>query len=104
MTCAGLPPGIPGGRVVDSAAGPWQASPPGRPWGCSSAGRAPRSHRGGQGFESPHLHHLPAPRHVAVRPAPRAVAIDIGQAAAYISPDDIDRDTGETVLRALLFA
>ena len=27
-------------------------------WGCSSAGRAPRSHRGGQGFESPHLHHL----------------------------------------------
>ena len=26
-------------------------------WGCSSAGRAPRSHRGGQGFESPHLHH-----------------------------------------------
>ena len=27
------------------------------PWGCSSAGRAPRSHRGGQGFESPHLHH-----------------------------------------------
>ena len=28
-----------------------------RPWGCSSAGRAPRSHRGGQGFESPHLHH-----------------------------------------------
>jgi hypothetical protein len=31
----------------------------GRSWGCSSAGRAPRSHRGGQGFESPHLHHLP---------------------------------------------
>ena len=29
----------------------------GWPWGCSSAGRAPRSHRGGQGFESPHLHH-----------------------------------------------
>src|SRR6478609_150869 len=29
------------------------------PWGCSSAGRAPRSHRGGQGFESPHLHHFP---------------------------------------------
>ncbi len=28
----------------------------GAPWGCSSAGRAPRSHRGGQGFESPHLH------------------------------------------------
>ena len=28
-------------------------------WGCSSAGRAPRSHRGGQGFESPHLHHFP---------------------------------------------
>ncbi len=24
--------------------------------GCSSAGRAPRSHRGGRGFESPHLH------------------------------------------------
>src|SRR4029079_16653738 len=31
-----------------------------RPWGCGSAGRAPRSHGGGQGFESPHLHHLPA--------------------------------------------
>jgi hypothetical protein len=30
------------------------------PWGCSSAGRAPRSHRGGQGFESPHLHHSPS--------------------------------------------
>ena len=28
------------------------------PWGCSSAGRAPRSHRGGQGFESPHLHQI----------------------------------------------
>ena len=28
-------------------------------WGCSSAGRAPRSHRGGQGFESPHLHQPP---------------------------------------------
>ena len=27
------------------------------PWGCSSAGRALRSHRRGQGFESPHLHH-----------------------------------------------
>ena len=31
---------------------------PAGPWGCSSAGRAPRSHRGGQGFESPHLHHI----------------------------------------------
>ena len=31
---------------------------PAGPWGCSSAGRAPRSHRGGQGFESPHLHHF----------------------------------------------
>lgn len=26
-------------------------------WGCSSAGRAPRSQRGGRGFEPPHLHH-----------------------------------------------
>ncbi len=26
-------------------------------WGCSSAGRASRSQRGGRGFESPHLHH-----------------------------------------------
>ena len=25
-------------------------------WGCSSAGRAPRSQRGGRGFESLHLH------------------------------------------------
>src|SRR5215212_8817376 len=42
--------------------GPSATCGPGaRPWGCSSAGRAPRSHRGGQGFESPHLHHLPSP-------------------------------------------
>lgn len=27
------------------------------PWGCSSAGRASRSQRGGRGFESHHLHH-----------------------------------------------
>lgn len=27
-----------------------------RAWGCSSAGRAPRSQRGGRGFEPPHLH------------------------------------------------
>ena len=28
-----------------------------RPWGCSSAGRAPAWHAGGRGFESPQLHH-----------------------------------------------
>ena len=28
-----------------------------RTWGGSSAGRAPRSHRGGQGFDPPPLHH-----------------------------------------------
>ena len=38
-----------------------RAASAGSRWGCSSAGRAPRSHRGGQGFESPHLHHLPHP-------------------------------------------
>ena len=27
-------------------------------WGVSSAGRAPRLHRGGQGFDPPTLHHL----------------------------------------------
>ena len=27
-------------------------------WGCSSVGRAPRSQRGGKGFESPQLHQL----------------------------------------------
>ena len=27
-------------------------------WGCSSAGRAPRSQRGGRRFESDHLHHF----------------------------------------------
>jgi hypothetical protein len=26
-------------------------------WACSSVGRAPRSQRGGQGFEPPHVHH-----------------------------------------------
>ena len=26
-------------------------------WGCSSAGRAPALHAGGQEFEPPHLHH-----------------------------------------------
>ena len=39
----------------EPVARPWTKR--GRSWGCSSAGRAPRSHRGGQGFESPHLHH-----------------------------------------------
>ncbi len=28
-------------------------------WGCSSAGRAPPLHGGGQGFESPQLHIVP---------------------------------------------
>lgn len=39
----------------------WSRCPSARAhrWGCSSAGRAPRSHRGGQGFESPHLHQFP---------------------------------------------
>jgi hypothetical protein len=27
-------------------------------WACSSVGRAPRSQRGGQGFEPPHVHHI----------------------------------------------
>ena len=31
-------------------------NPPGRLWGCSSAGRALASHVRGRGFESPHLH------------------------------------------------
>ena len=26
-------------------------------WGCSSAGRAPALHAGGQEFDPPHLHH-----------------------------------------------
>ena len=43
-------------RVLHFPAGPPDVSVR-IPWGCSSAGRAPRSHRGGQGFESPHLHH-----------------------------------------------
>ena len=29
-------------------------------WGCSSTGRAPPLHGGGQGFESPHLHQAPS--------------------------------------------
>ena len=28
-----------------------------RKWGCSSAGRAPALHAGGQEFDPPHLHH-----------------------------------------------
>ena len=28
------------------------------PWGCSSVGRAPEWHSGGQGFDSPQLHHF----------------------------------------------
>ena len=36
-------------------------------WGCSSAGRAPPLQGGGQGFESPHLHHaLTAPGRLTV--------------------------------------
>ena len=30
-------------------------------WGCGAAGSASRSHREGQGFESPHLHHQQGP-------------------------------------------
>ena len=30
---------------------------PANPWGCSSVGRAPALHAGGQGFDSPQLHH-----------------------------------------------
>lgn len=37
---------------------------PGADRGCSSAGRALRSHRRGQGFESPHLHHHFPPAHM----------------------------------------
>ncbi len=48
------------GRMVDSGTVPRPRRPE-RRWGCSSAGRAPRSHRGGQGFESPHLHQIPQP-------------------------------------------
>jgi hypothetical protein len=33
----------------------WPADAP-APWGCSSAGRAPEWHSGGQGFDSPQLH------------------------------------------------
>ena len=53
------------------------------PWGCSSAGRAPRSHRGGQGFESPHLHQHPRPRRAAsdgAGQAGRRAATDSGRA------------------------
>lgn len=46
----------------------WRHPPPIRilrvlPWGGSSAGRAPRSHRGGQGFDPPPLHHGKAGDH-----------------------------------------
>ena len=51
------------------------------PWGCSSAGRAPRSHRGGQGFESPHLHHRRLLTRV-VRAAPGMVRSSIARTAA----------------------
>ena len=30
---------------------------PSQVWGCSSAGRAPALHAGGQEFDPPHLHH-----------------------------------------------
>ena len=46
-----------GGRATLSPGDRPPARAIGLAWGCSSAGRAPRSHRGGQGFESPHLHH-----------------------------------------------
>ncbi len=37
-------------------------------WGCSAAGSAPRSHRGGQGFESPQLHREEGPRYATGGP------------------------------------
>lgn len=56
-------------RIVPATSTRCRPAPPGlashacmaldfhRTWGGSSAGRAPRSHRGGQGFDPPPLHH-----------------------------------------------
>lgn len=56
-----LPMPQPGQPKVRSRAGLAQAHPTRLDytgtWGGSSAGRAPRSHRGGQGFDPPPLHH-----------------------------------------------
>ena len=96
-------------------------APPDRPWGCSSAGRAPRSHRGGQGFESPHLHHLPrnpGPRvRLPIRMRPNRIVLvgmmgsgksTVGRALAdalgwpFLDNDDLVREMTATRARAIL--
>ena len=65
---------------------------PSIPWGCSSAGRAPRSHRGGQGFESPHLHHpslQPGDRLGRSRRRVRERAVQLGRVVAQPAPPDL---------------
>ena len=78
-----------------------QYRPP-APWGSSSAGRAPRSQRGGRGFESLLLHHLPSfssPAKVsrgatgALRPAGRPAA-GVGSAPTPGEPSTPPRSTG----------
>ena len=80
--------------------GPAPAASATDPWGCSSAGRAPRSHRGGQGFESPHLHHPHSNRRRLgrrrrVRRARRAARSN-GRAASGARPCDPGRREATT--------
>ena len=53
------------------------------PWGCSSAGRASRSQRGGRGFESLHLHHGSSGRSKAI------------PACFFLAPSEAKRLTGQ---------
>src|SRR4029077_10353207 len=83
----------------DPSASPYAGTPPGRPWGCSSAGRAPRSHRGGQGFESPHLHHFPGFERyrsamAATRPPTRIVLVGMMGSGKTTVGREIARRTG----------
>ena len=55
------------------------------PWGCSSAGRALRSHRRGQGFESPHLHQLL--RRGAVRAVPQGTRASVNDRKGDPQPE-----------------
>jgi hypothetical protein len=75
-------------------------------WGCGSVGRAPRSHRGGQGFESPQLHYSSHPYHQsgprsrtspgrpALRPYPISASEGKMHPLSAANPSDSERALG----------
>ena len=73
----------------------------GRPWGCSSAGRASGWQSEGRGFDSPQLHHLPTQRLTSGFGDPARRGPDLENAPARVStgrrgprPEQADRPHG----------